>query len=170
MGATTPELQALFNARAQQEAQLAANAQQLGQRDVTFGAGLLSQGAQTMGQYYGGQQAAYTPYTTALGQVQGLETAAQQPFTMGAGLGQTASTAGARAGQLGLEGARLSAGLATSADATRNPYSYALGGLAASPAFAGLFSNVPPVSAMSALPTSFGTGAYYGNQDLGLFL
>ena len=34
MGATTPELQALFNARARQEAELAANAQQLGQRDV----------------------------------------------------------------------------------------------------------------------------------------
>jgi hypothetical protein len=123
-----------------------------------------------MGQYYGGQQAAYTPYTTALGQVQGLETAAQQPFQMGAQLGQTASAAGARVGALGLEGANISQRLATGADATRNPYASAISGLASSPAFAGLFSNVPPVSAMSALPTSFGTGAYYGNQDLGLFL
>jgi hypothetical protein len=126
MGATTPELQALFNARARQEAELAANAQQLGQRDVLFGSSLLGQGAQTMGQYYGGQQAAYTPYTTALGQVQGLETAAQQPFTMGTNLAQQTSTAGANVGKLGLTGAQLSTNLATSANATANPYAQAL--------------------------------------------
>ena len=126
LGATTPELQALFNARARQEAELAANAQQLGQRDVLFGSSLLGQGAQTMGNYYGGQQQAYAPYTTALGQVQNLETLAQQPLTMGAALGQQASNAGARVGELGLGGARLSAGLATSANATTNPYAQAL--------------------------------------------
>jgi len=126
LGATTPELQALFNARARQEAELAANAQQLGQRDVLFGSSLLGQGAQTMGNYYGGQQQAYAPYSTALGQVQNLETLAQQPLTMGAALGQQASNAGARVGELGLGGARLSAGLATSANATTNPYAQAL--------------------------------------------
>ena len=126
LGATTPELQALYNARAQQEAQLAANAQQYGQQNVAFGAGLLGTGAQTMGNYYAGQQQAYAPYTTALGQVQGLETAAQQPLTMGLALGKEASTAGARAGELGLGGARLSTALATSANATANPYAQAL--------------------------------------------
>jgi len=174
MGATTPELQALYNARAQQEAQLAANAQQLGQRDVLFGSGLLSQGAQTMGQYYGGQQAAYAPYTTALGQVQGLETAAQQPLTMGAGLGQTAAQAGFNVGQLGLRGAGASVDLATGKAATTNPYSTLLSGFASNPAFANYFGNAlsgtPSVTAMSAPATTFGTGTYYGNQDLGLFL
>jgi hypothetical protein len=126
MGATTPELQALYNARARQEAELAANAQQLGQRDVLFGSSLLGQGAQTMGNYYGGQQQAYAPYTTALGQVQGLETAAQQPLTMGLALGKEASQAGARVGELGLGGARLSTALGTSANATTNPYAQAL--------------------------------------------
>jgi len=126
MGATTPELQALFNARARQEAELAANAQQLGQRDVLFGSSLLGQGAQTMGNYYGGQQQAYAPYTTALGQVQNLETLAQQPFTMGTNLAQQAATAGARVGELGLGGARLSTALGTSANATANPYAQAL--------------------------------------------
>ena len=120
------------------------------------------QGAQTMGQYYGGQQAAYAPYTTALGQVQNLETLAQQPLQLGANLGQTAAQAGFNVGQLGLRGAGQSVALATGADATRNPYASAISGLAANPAFGqyvgGLFSNVPPVSAMSALPTSFGTG------------
>jgi hypothetical protein len=126
MGATTPELQALYNARARQEAELAANAQQLGQRDVLFGSNLLGQGAQAMGQYYGGQQASYAPFTTALGQVQGLEALGQQPFQMGAQLGKEASTAGARVGELGLGGARLSTALATSANATTNPYAQAL--------------------------------------------
>jgi hypothetical protein len=144
MGATTPELQALFNARAQQEAQLAANAQQYGQQNVLFGAGLLGQGSQAMGQYYGGQQAAYAPYTTALGQVQGLEQLAQQPLTMGAALGQQAAQAGANVGRLGLSGAEFSTRLATGPAATTNPYSTLLSGLGASPAFGqaigGLFS------------------------------
>ncbi len=144
LGATTPELQALYNARAQQEAQLAANAQQYGQQNVAFGAGLLGTGAQTMGQYYGGQQAAYAPYTTALGQVQGLEALGQQPLTMGAALGQQAAQAGANVGRLGLSGAEFSTRLATGPAATTNPYSTLLSGLGASPAFGqaigGLFS------------------------------
>jgi hypothetical protein len=142
MGATTPELQALFNARAQQEAQLAANAQQYGQQNVAFGAGLLGTGAQTMGNYYAGQQAAYQPYTTALGQVQGLETAAQQPLTMGAALGQQAATAGANVGRLGLSGAEFSTRLATGPAATTNPYSTLLSGLGASPAFGQAFGGL----------------------------
>jgi hypothetical protein len=174
LGATTPELQALYNARAQQEAQLAANAQQFGQQQVQFGAGLLGTGAQTMGQYYGGQQAAYAPYTTALGQVQGLEQLAQQPLTMGAALGQQSSAAGARAGALGLEGANISQRLATGAAATNNPYASLLSGTASNPAFnqlvGSLFSSAPAMTAMSTPATSFGTGGYYGNQDLGLFL
>ena len=174
MGATTPELQALYNARAQQEAQLAANAQQYGQQNVLFGAGLLGQGATAMGNYYGGQQAAYAPYTTALGQVQGLETAAQQPLMLGANLGQTAAQAGFNVGQLGLRGAGASVELATGKAATTNPYSTAISGLAANPAFGqyvgGLLSPTAPVTAMSAPATTFGTGNYYGQQDLGLFL
>ena len=160
MGATTPELQALFNARARQEAELAANAQLAGQRDVLFGAGLLGTGAQTMGQYYGGQQQAYAPFTSAFGQMQALESAAQQPLTLGAQLGQTASTAGARVGQLGLQGAGQSVALATGADATRNPYASALSGAAANPVFGqvlgGLFGTAPPVNALSS--TAYGPG------------
>jgi len=122
LGATTPELQALYNARAQQELQLAANAQQAGQQNVLFGAGLLGQGATAMGNYYGGQQAAYSPYTTALGQVQALETAAQQPLMMGAALGQQSATAGANAGRLGVLGTQAAGNLLTGNDATFNPF------------------------------------------------
>jgi len=177
LGATTPELQALYNARAQQEAQLAANAQQAGQQNVLFGAGLLGQGSQAMGQYYSGQQAAYAPYTTAMGQVQGLEALGQQPLTTGINLGQISSQAGANVGKLGLEGARLSAGLATSADATRNllaqsliaggnpnaQFGSAIGGL--------LGGGLQSAFSGTGLGSSgFGTGLAYGNQDLGLFL
>jgi hypothetical protein len=135
LAATTPELQALYNARAQQEAQLAANAQQYGQQNVLFGAGLLGQGATAMGNYYGGQQAAYTPYSTALGQIQGLEQLGQQPFTMSTNLAQQAAQAGANVGRLGLSGAEFSTRLATGPAATTNPYSTLLSGLGASPAF-----------------------------------
>jgi hypothetical protein len=129
LGATTPELQALYNARAQQELQLASQAQQAGQQNVLFGAGLLGQGATAMGNYYGGQQAAYSPYTTALGQVQGLETAAQQPLMIGAQLGQQSATAGANAGRIGLTGAQIQGNLMTSNAVTNNPYAAFLSGL-----------------------------------------
>jgi hypothetical protein len=179
LGATTPELQALYNARAQQEAQLAAQAQQAGQQQVAFGAGLLGTGAQTMGNYYAGQQAAYAPYTTALGQVQALETAAQQPLTMGAALGQQAAQAGANMGRLGLSGAEFSTRLATGQAATTNPYASLLSGLGSSNAFgqaaggliSGGLSGLQAGLSNTALGSSgFGTGVAYGNQDLGLFL
>ena len=160
LGATTPELQALYNARATQEAQLAAQAQQAGQQQVTFGAGLLGQGAGAMGQYYAGQQASYAPYTTAMGQAQALEAAGQQPFTLSSQLGQTAATAGARAGALGLEGANISQRLATGAAATTNPYATALGGVSSNPAFGqllgGLFGSGAPVNALSS--SAYGPG------------
>jgi hypothetical protein len=175
-GATTPELQALYNARAQQEAQLAANAQQAGQQQVAFGAGLLGTGAQTMGQYYAGQQAAYAPYTTAMGQVQGLEALGQQPLTTGINLGQISSQAGANVGKLGLTGAQLSTNLATSADATRNlaaqsliaagnpnaQFGQAIGG-----ALGGLFNTAPATSGFSYGQYGTGidqsTGEYFGS-------
>jgi hypothetical protein len=172
LGATTPELQALYNARATQEAQLAANAQQAGQQQVQFGAGLFGTGqqlgmqgqqfgmdtlakqqaldqqrigfgaglygtgAQTLGNYYGGLAQSYAPYNAAFGQMQALETAGQQPLTLAANLGQASSAAGARVGQLGLQGAGQSVALATGNAATTNPYSTAIGGLFSNPAFA----------------------------------
>jgi hypothetical protein len=176
-GATTPELQALFNARARQEAELAANAQQLGQRDVLFGAGLYDLGTKSLGNYYAGQQASYAPFTTALGQVQGLETLGQQPLTTGVNLGQISSQAGANIGKLGLTGAQLSTNLATGADATRN---LAAQGLIAAgnpnamfgQAIGGLFGGglQSAFSGTGLGSSGFGTGLAYGNQDLGLFL
>ena len=142
LGATTPELQALFNARAQQEALLAANAQQAGQQNVTFGAGLLGTGAQTLGNYYAGQQAAYAPYTSAMGQVTGLETAGQQPFTMSTGLANQMATAGANAGRLGLAGATSAAEISMGRQATTNPFASLLSGLGSSSNFGQGIANI----------------------------
>jgi hypothetical protein len=135
-GATTPELQALYNARAQQDALLAANAQQAGQQNVTFGAGLLGTGATTLGNYYAGQQAAYSPYTSALGQVTGIENLGQQPFTMSTGLAQQVAQAGANAGQLGLRGASSAADISMGRAATTDPFASLLSGFASNPSFA----------------------------------
>ena len=49
LGASSPEMEAYYNALAQQDLQLAAGAQQAGQQQASFGAGLLSQG-QALGQ------------------------------------------------------------------------------------------------------------------------
>jgi hypothetical protein len=129
LGATTPELQALFNARATQEAKLAAEAELAGQQQVTFGAGLLTKGAGAMGDYYSGQTAAYSPYTTAFGKVQGLETLAQKPYDMSTALATQLSTAGAAVGNLGLRGVEASTRISTGTAATTNPYSTVLSGL-----------------------------------------
>ena len=142
LGATTPELQALFNARAQQEALLAANAQQAGQQNVTFGAGLLGAGAQTLGNYYAGQQAAYAPYTSAMGQVTGLETAGQQPFTMSTGLANQMATAGANAGRLGLAGATSAAEISMGRQATTDPFASLLYGAGSNTALGQGIANI----------------------------
>jgi hypothetical protein len=94
---TNPEMEAYYNAMAQQDAQLAAQAQQAGQQQVTYGAGLF-------------------------GQAGTLENLAQQPFTLGTGLGTSISTAGANAGRLNLGGQDIASRYGTSTDATTNPY------------------------------------------------
>jgi hypothetical protein len=101
---TNPELEAYYNALAQQDAQLAAGAQTAGQQQVLYGAGLF-------------------------GQAGNLENMAQQPFTLGTGLGTSISGAGANAGRLGLTGASLAAGYGTSPAATTSPGAYIASGL-----------------------------------------
>ena len=91
LGATTPELQALYNARATQEAQLAANAQLAGQQQVQFGAGLFGTGQQLgmQGQQFG---------MDTLAKQQALD---QQRIGFGAGLyGTGAQTLGSYYGGL----------------------------------------------------------------------
>ena len=103
MGAN-PELEAYYNALAQQDAQLAAGAQQAGQQQVAFGTGLFGQAGQ-------------------------LENMAQQPFALSQGLAQQSSAAGARAGQLGIQGNVYGNAIGLSSANTTNPFATVLGGL-----------------------------------------
>lgn len=99
LGATTPELEAYYNAIAQQDAQLAAQAQQAGQQNVAFGAGLFGTGANMLGQYQAGQVGALSPFSAYLGAGQGIEGLGQESLRLGSELGGKASTAGANVGE-----------------------------------------------------------------------
>ena len=104
LGATTPEMEAYYNALAQQDAQLAAQAQQAGQQNVAFGTGLLGQGAGLLGQYQAGQVGALSPFSAYLGAGSTIESLGQQPLEMGSALGGRAATYGGNVGQALLTG------------------------------------------------------------------
>lgn len=103
MGAN-PELEAYYNALAQQDAQLAAQAQQAGQQQVTFGTGLFGEAGK-------------------------LETMAQQPFALSQGLAEKSSVGGYRAGDLGIRGTTAGNVIGLSGAMTTNPFATVLGGL-----------------------------------------
>jgi hypothetical protein len=133
-GAASPEMEAYYNAMAQQDAQLAANAQSEGQRNVAFGAGLLGSGSQLMSQYQSGQVGALNPFTTYLGGGQAIESMGQQPLTLGAGLGGQAAAYGANAGRSLLAGG-MGAALTQQQAASYNPFAETLQNLGGSSQF-----------------------------------
>jgi hypothetical protein len=87
LGASNPEMEAYYNALAQQDAALAAQAQQAGQQQVAFGSGLFGQGAGLLDQFQAGQVGALSPFTTYLGGAGTIESLGQQPLDIGAQLG-----------------------------------------------------------------------------------
>ena len=99
LGATTPEMEAYYNALAQQDAALAAGAQQAGQQSVLFGKGLLGAGGEFLGKYTAGQTSAYDPFKSLLstaGTVEGMGGGALDIGTALGGRTTTASTNAAR--------------------------------------------------------------------------
>jgi hypothetical protein len=107
--AASPEMEAYYNALAQQDAQLAAGAQQAGQQQVQFGAGLMGTGANLLGAYGQGLTGAYAPFSTGIGVGTSLEALGQQPLSISQDLAKLSSTAGARAGELGIRGTTAAA-------------------------------------------------------------
>lgn len=102
-----PELYGLGMAREQQRAQDALMAAQQAQQQINFGQGLFGAGAGLLGQQYGVQTAALSPFQTQFGVTQALEEAALQPLNIGAQLGgRAASPTG---GQALLQGGLASA-------------------------------------------------------------
>ena len=104
LGATTPEMEAYYNALAQQDLALSSQAQQAGQQNVAFGTGLLGSGANLLGQYQAGQVGALSPFTTYLGAGSTIESLGQQPLEMGRLLGGQSASAGGNVGQALLTG------------------------------------------------------------------
>jgi hypothetical protein len=166
LGATTPELEAYYNAIAQQDAQLAANAQQAGQQNVAFGAGLFGTGANMLGQYQAGQVGALSPFTSYLGAGSTIESLGQQPLDIGAQLGGRAATAGANVGQSLLQGG-LAAARTQQSGAGFSPTAGLLQGLANSPrlqtGFENLFSGFGQPSGMTGAQNDLlaAQGQYY---------
>ena len=99
--AANPAMEAFYNAQQQRNAQLAAQAQQAGQQQVTFGQGLLGGALNLRQGGYGAQQAALAPFSTGFTQATGVEQAGMQPLNLGAGLG-AGNTAAAQMLQQGM--------------------------------------------------------------------
>jgi hypothetical protein len=160
LGAANPELEAYYNALAQQDAQLAAQAQQEGQRQLAFGTGLFGQGAGLLGGYESGVTGALNPFTTTLGGISTLESLGMQPLDIGAQLGGRSAQAGANVGQSLLQGGVSAA--KTMQAGQYDPTAIALMGLGSNPVFgkaaARMFGYYDPAD------YDFGAGANVNNQ------
>lgn len=98
MQSTNPEMAAYYNALAQQDAQIASQAEQAGQQRTMFGAGLFGTGAGLLGTQTQGQVGSYAPLQNLLGMSGNIEQYSQQPYQLGMQLGSAAlpgQTAGA---------------------------------------------------------------------------
>jgi hypothetical protein len=87
LGAANPEMEAYYNALAQQDAALAAQGMQEGQRQTAFGAGLFGTGAGLLGSYGQGLVGSYAPFLTGLGAAGQVEQLGMEPLTIGSALG-----------------------------------------------------------------------------------
>jgi hypothetical protein len=100
-----PELSAYYNSLANTNLGLASQAQQMGQQQTSFGAGLFGTGAQLLGTQANTMAGAYNPLQTLLGTSGNVEQLSQQPYQLGLQLGtaqQPGQTAGAGMYQQGM--------------------------------------------------------------------
>jgi hypothetical protein len=122
LGAANPELEAYYNALAQQDAALAVQGMQEGQRQTAFGAGLFGTGAGLLGSYGQGLVGSYAPFLTGLGAAGQVEQLGMEPLTLGAALGgRIANPTGASA--------MLQGGMGAAQTLQRGTGTSALGGL-----------------------------------------
>lgn len=144
--ATNPEMEAYYNVLAQQDAALAAQAEQAGRGQIGFGAGLF-------------------------GMANELENIAQNPLTLGAGLGGQQAAYGARAGSSLLTGG-LGAAQTMQAANMLSPSASGMYGLFSSPAlnpsfdevrrlFGGSGGTVGNIGDTSAFDYAYGGGGFY---------
>ena len=138
LGASNPELEAYYNALAQQDAQLASEGMQAGREQTAFGAGLFATGGNLLTQGYAGQAAALSPYQAYLSGATNLEALGQQPLELGSALGgRISNPTGANALFQGGMGAAQSNFAANA----YNPFAAALTGFSQSPALTNAAAN-----------------------------
>ena len=132
LSAANPEMEAYYNALAQQDLQLAAQAQAAGQQQVAFGTGLFGSGSQLLGQYQAGQVGALSPFQTSLGLGGTIEQMGQTPLDISAQLAGRTATAGANVGQALLSGG-INAARTSQAGNAYNPLANVLQGVGTNP-------------------------------------
>jgi hypothetical protein len=154
--ATNPQMAAYYNALAQQDAQLAANANLAGQQQITFGQGLMTGGINLNNAGYGMQSNALVPFTNLLGGAQNVENLGMGAFNAGQSLGSAAASSNQAAANQYMSGQNI----ANSANRA-----------AVTGAVAGLTDPISQlINSLARNPNSgFGTGNAYGNQDLGQY-
>ena len=121
MGAANPEQQALLNAQMMQDMQLAAQAQEQGRAQTTFGAGLFGTGLDLA-------TAGYNPLKAQFGLAQGMESAGQNALTLGTNLGGLNTQAGTNVANTLFQGSTNAANSMAAANAY-SPFGAALTGL-----------------------------------------
>jgi hypothetical protein len=99
LGASQPELESYYNSIAQQDAELAARAEEAGRQRTAFGAGLFGTGSDIYNLYSTGQVNALNPFATYLGAGSTIEELGQKPLTLGSALGGRSAEAGAGVGR-----------------------------------------------------------------------
>jgi len=104
LSASQPELESYYNAIAQQDAELAARAEEAGRQRTAFGAGLFGTGSDIYNLYSTGQVNALNPFATYLGAGSTIEELGQQPLQLGRQIGGQAASAGGNVGQFLLAG------------------------------------------------------------------
>ena len=154
--ASNPQMAALFNARAMQDAQLAAQANQAAQQQIQFGQGLMTGGINLNNAGFGMQSNALAPFTNLLGGAQNVESLGMNALTQGVGLGSESAASNARAA------GQYAAGQSIANNAQR---------AAVQGAVAGLTDPIAQlINSLARNPNSgFGTGNAFGNQDLGQY-
>ncbi len=118
MGAANPEQQALLNAQMMQDMQLAAQAQEQGRAQTTFGAGLFGTGLDLA-------TAGYNPLKAQFGLAQGMESAGQNALTLGTNLGGLNTQAGTNVANTLFQGSTNAANSMAAANAY-SPFGAAL--------------------------------------------
>lgn len=148
---TSPELQAYFNALAQQDLELAARGQQAGMEQARFGAGLLTGATELGRQIPAIQSQAFLPLETQLGLARTVESMGQQPFLLSQDLARAQAGAGAQAGNIYGTGMQSAIANQFRADAYSPLGSFLsgagnIGGLFGGGSFGGLFQSRVPGS------------------------